>query len=332
MRAVIAWLLLYAWSWLCAASPIPVTVALPGPGNLPYLPVELMSRIGADREEGVEVNLRFFTGGPLALKDMLAGNSDFASLGFTALTQIEGVPGKAYAVASMTQVPAFSLMVSSALKGRVRSVADLRGRSIGVPTGGKAGKSVGRQLAEFLLKRAGVPLEEVNFVSSGMDHQHHAAILRSGVVDALFTNEPSATALEAHGIAFRLADLHDPGATRRHFGSLYLYTHLAARADLMRQRPDLVRRMVAALRRTLGWMERHTGQEIAAQMGIADPEARSHLARVIERHKGMFIGDGCFSAEAVRGSAALIQSLSPDGGTPPDLEPFIDVRWVGRRP
>ncbi len=331
MRAFIAWLLLLLSGQCAAATPMPVTIALPGPGNLPYLPLELMSKIGADRDEGLKVSLRYHTGGPLALKDMLAGNSAFVSLGLSALAETADIQGKAYSLVSLTHVPAFTLMVAAPLKGKVRTVADLRGRSIGIPTSSKSGRSVGRQLAEFLLSKAGVTPQEVNFISSGMNHQHHASALQSGAVDAILTNEPSATRLEAEGIAYRLVDLHDPVATKKHIGSLFLYTQLATRADVIRQQPDLVNRVVAATLRSLRWIKQHSAREIADRMGISDREEHAALVRVLERHKGMFSTDGVFSTEALQGTASLIKSISGDKAPPPMLDQFIDDQWVGRR-
>lgn len=331
MRALIAWLLLSFACQSMAAAPIPVSIALPGPGSLPYLPVELMTRIGADADEGLKVSLRYFTGGPLALKDMLAGNSSFVALGFSALAQTADIQGKAYSVVSLTHVPAFTLMVSNTLKGKVKTVADLRGRSIGIPTSSKSGKSVGQQLTEFLLIKADVSLSDVNLVSSGMNQEHHAVALKSGMVDALIINEPSATKLEATNAAYRLADLHDPATTRRHFGSLIQYTQVATRQDVIREQADKVNRVVAALLRTLKWIQQHSPREIADRMGIADKKQHAILVSVLEKHKGMFSPDGVFSAETLKGTAALIQAISDEPGRTSDLDALVDDQWVGRR-
>jgi NitT/TauT family transport system substrate-binding protein len=332
LRTAIAWLLLCV-GWQCAAANLtPVTIALPGPGNLPYLPVELMAKIGADKAEGLQVTLRHFSGGPLALKDMMAGNSDFVSLGFSALAETKDIQGKVYSLAAMTRVPAFTLLVSTTLKGKIKNVADLRGRSIGIPTSSKAGKSVGQQLTEFLLKRANVSPEDVNFISSGMNQQQHAATLQSGSVDAIITNEPSATKLEAAGIAYRLVDLHDPVTTRKYFGGLVLYTQLASRADVIRDQPEKAKRVVAALIRTLDWMRQHNAKEIGDHIAIGGPDEYASFVRALEKNKDMFSPDGAFSAEQLRGTDALLKVLSGDKNPTAPLDRFINDQWVGRQP
>lgn len=331
MRSVIAWLLLCLIWHHAAAAPIPVSIALPGPGALPMLPVDLISRIGADKEVGLQLTPRYFGGGPLAIKDMMAGNSDFSAMGFSALAETAGIEGKAFSIASMVQVPAYTLMVSEKLKVKIKTPADLRGRSIGVHSGSKGGKSTGQHIVEFLLKRAQVNPQDVNFISAGQNYKSYAAALQSGAADAIITNEPSASQLEAAGSAYRLVDLHDPAATRKYFGSLFQYTQLSTRADVILHQPDKVNRMVGALLLSLKWIQQHSPQEIADRMGIRDKEQHAILVRVLEKNKGMFSSDGVFSAEALKGTATLIQALSDEKGHAPNLGPLIDDQWVGRR-
>lgn len=332
MRALLGWLLLLLSCASLGADSRPVVIALPGPGALPMLPLELMPRIGADQAEGIRVTLRHFGGGPLALKDMLGGNSDFAALGLSALAETPGIRGKAYAVASMVRVPAYTLMVGARFRGKVRAVADLRGRTIGVHSASQAGKSTGQHIAEFLLRRAGVDTGEVNFVNAGQSLHSYAAALRSGAVDALVTNEPAATRLERSGTAFRLADLHHPQATHRHFGSLFQYTLLATRADVISRDADKVRRAVAALLRTLRWIQRHSPEKIAARMEIRDAGERAALVATLENNKAMFSPDGVFSDEQLQGTAALLRAISGDAPTVSGLEALIDRQWVERGP
>ncbi|MCP5276824.1 MAG: ABC transporter substrate-binding protein [Thiobacillus sp.] len=331
MRAVIAWFLLCICWPSAAGAPMPVTIALPGPGTLPYLPIDLMPKIGADKSEGVQVTLRHFGGGPLVIKDMMSGNSDFAALGFSALAETAGIEGKAYALASLVQVPAYTLMVSSRMKSKVKSPADLRGRSIGVHSGSKGGKSTGQHITEFLLGRAGVSPQDVNFISAGQNYKAYSAALLSGAADAIITNEPSATRLEAAGIAYRLVDLHDPTATRKYFGSLFQYTQLCARTDVIQHQTDKVNRVMAALISSLKWIQKHNAREVAERMGIQDQEERDTFIRALEKHRAMFSPDGVFSAEALAGTAALIKAVHEGEHEGPGLERLINDQWVGSR-
>ncbi|MEW6677807.1 MAG: ABC transporter substrate-binding protein [Pseudomonadota bacterium] len=325
-------LILAAWGQaLAGPAPIPVTVAMPGPGALPMLPLELMPRIGADKAEGIQLSIRYFGGGPLALKDLLGRNSDFAALGMSALAETRQIEGKAYSVASMVQVPAYTLMASNRLKDRVKSPRDLRGRTVGIHTASKAGKSTGQHVAEFILLKDGVTAKEVNFINTGQQHDSYAASLLSGVADAIIANEPAASLLEKEGIAYRLADLHDPATTRQYLGSLFLYTQLTTRQDVIQRQAGKVNRMVAALIRTLRWMQTHSPNDIVDRLGISDTKARNAMILALEKNKTMFSPDGVFSEEQLRGTATLMQRIHTLPSAP-DLTGLIAPQWVGIRP
>lgn len=315
-----------------AAEPMRIVVALPGPYAAPYLPVELIASTGADRKAGFRLELRYFGGGPLAAKDMIEHNSDFAGLGMPALAGLRLGNPDLYSIAALTRAPGYVLMLRRDLKKRVRTLADLRGRSIGAHSGSKQGKSTARQIAEFLLMRAGVEVEEVNFVHAGQNLADYQAALESGQVDAIVVNEPAATLLENQGLAWRLADLHDPARARKLLGGDFLYTQLAATAETLREQPDKARLLVAALRATLRWIETHSAGEIVARLQLPENRERQALEKFLTAHKTMFSPDGAFGDAAVRNSEAFFHAVAGDNPVAARLRyaDFIDSRWSGR--
>ncbi len=334
-RSFTALLLLFCifpWQRLSAA-PLPtIVVSMPGPQAAPYLPLELLAALGADRRAGFRLELRYFGGGPLALKDMLGGNSDFAVLGMPAMAGIAIEHDMLRSIAVVTQTPAFALMVRTDLRTRVRKVADLRGLSIGTHTGSKAGKSTGQQVPEYMLLRAGIPLEQVNFVSAGQTFEDYAAALVSGSVDVVVAQEPSATRLEDAGLAFRLVDLHDPASTKTHLGGRFIYTQVCADARTLAAHPDKARRLVKALRETLAWIHTHSAKDMARQLAPQDAERQALLARALQRVKPAYSADGKFSAEQLLTTQAFFRAVSADkpGAAQLDFSRLVDERWVGR--
>ena len=126
-----------ACAGVCRAVPassglLSVSMAVPGPTCLPYLSCLLAVRLGADRQEGLALSLRAVGGDPLALHALQAGEVDFAAAGLpsAAVRRAKGKPLQA--LAPLTQVPAYTLVVQAGLKGRVEKVRDLAGRVIGV--------------------------------------------------------------------------------------------------------------------------------------------------------------------------------------------------------
>ncbi len=315
-----------------ASGPMRIVVAMPGPDAAPYLPLQLISRINADREAGFILSTRYFGGGPLAVKDMVDQNSDFAGLGMPALAGIRLSNPNLVSIAALAQAPAYVLMARQDLKNRIRTLADLRWRSIGTHSGGKQGKSTARQIAEYLLMRNGVGINDVNFVHAGQNLADYSAALQSGQVDAIVVNEPAATLLEKHKLAWRLADLHDPAVAKKHLGGRFLYTQLATTTETLRDQPDKVRLLNTALRETLRWMATHSAREIVAYLQLSDEEEKLALEKFLAAHKGIYSPDGAFSEEAVHNSEAFFHAVSGDDPAAAQLRyaDFIDSRWSGR--
>ena len=325
-------LLLGLFCTAAAAQPLRIVVAMPGPNAAPFLPLELMPRIGADQKAGFVLAIRHFGGGPLALKDMLEHNSDFAVLGMPALAGIRLGNPELVSIAAITQAPAYVLMVRQDLRKQVRRVADLHGRSIGTHTGSKQGKSTARQIAEYLLIRDGVPSDEVNFVHAGQNLADYSAALQAGQVDAIVVNEPAATLLEKRKLAWRLADLHDRTAAKKYLGGRFLYTQLAASKETLDSQPDKARLLINALRDTLRWMRTHSAHEIVARLELPEGEERWALEQFLAAHKDMYSPDGAFSEEALRNSEAFFHAISGDNPAAARLRyaDLIDSRWSGR--
>lgn len=332
--AVIVQLFLLLLSPPALAQLTPITLATAGPGNLSHLPVDLIKKIGADREEGVTLTIRYFAGGPLAYKDMLERNSDFAVAGSPALAGLALRGEPVVSIAPVNQVPTFVLMVRNDLKTTVKKVADLRGRTIGINSSSTATKSTSQQVAEYVLRRAGVdPEREVNFVAAGQTLAEQQAALDSGAVDALMGDEPFASLLRKRGKVFYLLDLHDPEAARTGMGGLFLNAQLATRRDMTENQPDKVRKMVRVLQRTLRWISRHDAEEIAARLYPNDAETRQSLIEVLRRHKSIYSPDGVFEREQIKTAQAFFRAGQPPAspGARFDFETMIDVRFAGAR-
>ncbi len=314
-----------------AAGLVTITLATAGPGNLSHLPVDLMKKIGADRAEGVDLTVKYFGGGPLAFKDMLGRNVDFAVAGAPALAGLKVKGEPVVSIATVNRVPTFVLMVRADLKDRVKRIADLKGRVIGVNTSSVKSKSTSQQVAEFALRRSGVRLDQVNFPPAGQSLEDQMAALDSGAVDAIMGDEPFASRLKDTGKVYFLMDLHDLDACREAMGGLFLNAQLATRADVIAAQPDKAERMVRILRRTLRWIAGHSAEEIAAKLDVTDAGERAALIRTLQRHKAIYSPDGAFTREQIRTAERFFQE---NNAADPKAAAFrfdalVDSRWAG---
>jgi ABC-type nitrate/sulfonate/bicarbonate transport system substrate-binding protein len=172
-----------------------IVLAVPGPGSLVYLPVQLAQAIGADRAEGIELKLRYFPGGPLAMRDLRDRNSDFAVVGLPAIAsaRADGMP--VLAVGQLSQTAMVSLMLRHDLKDKIKSIAQLKGLRIGTNNSTRTARSTSQMLTEYLLVRAGVKTSEVQIIPTGQNREAQRAALDSKSVDALMGDEPFASEL-----------------------------------------------------------------------------------------------------------------------------------------
>lgn len=314
------------------ASNTKLTIAIPGPGNLLFLPIELAKKINADIAEGADLQIRFFGGGPQAYQDMLLGNSDFSAGGMAALAEQRASGQPVLCIAPISRVPAYALMVRNDLKGKIKNVADLKGHIIGVKGHTKGGRSTTQMFTEYQLKLAGVPIDSVNFIATGQSYEDQHAALASGTVDAIMGDEPFVSRMQKAGVGFYLADFHDTKTVKKLMGGLFLNSQIATREDFIMAHPDSTKKMVKLIKRTLAWINHHSAQEIINALNLPDQAEREALLNVLARYKSMYSPDGSFSNEQLRTSEEFFHQVSQDSPKAKTLpfNSFIVDKWAGR--
>jgi NitT/TauT family transport system substrate-binding protein len=311
----------------------PVTLSVVGPGHLLLLPITLAAKMGADQAEGLKFQINYVGGGPMAYRDMLIGNADFGAAGMPALA-IQRLAGKpVVAVLPVTHVPAYTLVVGSQLQGKVKTVADLAGKVIGVKGYVPGGRASSQVMAEYVLRRAGVNPGRVNFVALSLSYENQRAALASGIVDALMGDEPFASRMVQVRAAYVLEDYHDLAATRRRFGGLFLNGVVACSEGLAARRPDLVEKLVKSLRRALQWIDMHSAQEIVAQMAPATEIERSSLLQALRMRKNIYSREGRFSDEQLDTVDRFMRATEDTPqGRDFRVRDMINTTWAGRMP
>ncbi|MGE5468598.1 MAG: ABC transporter substrate-binding protein [Ignavibacteria bacterium] len=310
-----------------------IVVSAPGPRNLSYLPVDLIPAIGADREEGVTLQILPTGGGGVALNNLVTRNADFAVAGFPAAMSLRANGGDVVGIAPVDDAPLFVLMVRASLKGQVKRIGDLRGKVVGVNTSTKNSKTTSQQLAELLLKSDGVSLETVRIVPAGQSWVEQSSLLVSGTADAVMGDEPFASRLARQGKAFFLANLADPATTRHIAGANFLHAALETRRDVIAESPQKVAKMVRMLKKSLAWIAAHKPEEVVQKLGVTDQEEYQSLVLALRKYPRAFSRDGKFSTAQLKETQAFFHKTSEGNAKAQALaiESIIDDRWAGRR-
>ncbi len=304
-------------------------VSVPGPRNISYLPLDLASMIGADKEEGVELVLHHVGGGGVALNDLRTRKVDFAVAGAPAALSAKVRGHDVVVIAPVNDLALFVLMVRSSLKGEVRGVGDLKGRTIGVNSSSLSSKTTSQQLAELLVRNAGLALARVNFVAAGQSWEQQSSLIRTAAVDAILGDEPFASRLREAGEVFFLVNLANPADAAKVPGAGFLHAAVETRSDVLAQTPEKARRMVAVIRRTLAWMASHTPEQIVAALRIEDAGERQSILQALRQYPRLYSPDARFSAHQTQETDTFFTATEGRSGL---FAGMIDARWAGSKP
>ena len=309
-----------------------IVISAPGPRNISYLPIDMIPAIGADKEEGVALQILHTGGGAVALNNLVTRNADFAVAGFPAAMSLSVNGGDVIGIAPVDDAPLFVLMVRSGLKGQVKRIADLRGKVIGVNTSTKNSKTTSQQLAELLLKSDGVDLDSVRIVPAGQSWIEQSSLMISGTADAVMGDEPFASRLAADGKVFFLANLSDPATTKKISGANFLHATLETRSDIIRDEPLKAEKMVRMMVKSLQWIAKHTPEDIVDKLKVSDVEERNSLLLALRKYPHAFSRDGRFSSSQLKETEVFFRKTSEDNAMAQSLkiESIINDRWAGR--
>lgn len=318
---------------MAAGPPLPrIVVSVPGPHNISYLPVDLITKIGADREEGVEVQLLHTGGGSVALHNLTNRNADFAVAGLPAIMSLRANGGQAVGIAAVDDATLAIFMVRTGLKNQVKRFADLKGKVIGVSTSSLSSKTTMQQLLEILLQSDGLSPRLVRIVPAGLSWADQSALIDSGMVDAIMSTEPFASRLLAQNKVFFLANLADPDTAARIPGTGLLHATLATRAELIAGDPQKAEKMVRVMRRTLQWIASHTPEALVEKLDIRDKAERAALLECLKKYPRLYSKDGRFSGTQLVETERFFRASAAGDPAAQALkaESVITDRWAGR--
>jgi NitT/TauT family transport system substrate-binding protein len=316
-----------------AAPGHPIRLNIPGPGSLPFTPLELVNPLGIDRALGAELLIRYFPSGVQAAEDMLAGNADFAGLGFVVLPRMQAKGVEIVTIAPLSgETSPFSVVVRAELRGRIRALGDLRGRSVGVPVGSIKSKTYLQSMAEVVLASGGVKPNEVRWVGTGQNIDGLVGALAGNVVDAVFCEEPFSSALVRRGTGFLLADLRNAKLAASVPGAGHLRAMIATRPALIRQDPERVALMVQMLRRALAWMQEQTPAAIVARLRVADDADQADRVAALRNAASLFPRNTRFSRAQVEATRTFLRASGDPAADTFDAARLVDDTWAGSRP
>lgn len=227
-----------------------VSIAVGGKAAFYYLPLTISEQLGYFRAEGLDVEISDFAGGPRALQALVGGSADVVSGAYEHTINMQSKNQSIQSFVLQGRAPQIAIGVSTKTMPHYRTLADLRGKRIGVSAPG----SSTNMIANLVLGRFGLRPTDVSFVGVGTSSGALAA-LRSGQIDAMSNTDPVMTMLEQKGEVKIISDTRTLKGTQDVFGgpmpAACLYTH----TDFVQKNPNTCQAMANAIVHGLKWLQ-----------------------------------------------------------------------------
>ncbi len=250
-----------------AALPIPsmaaakVTIMVGGINKMVYLPAKLAEQLGYFKEEGLDVELQSQPAGVDAENELLAGAVQ-AVVGFYDHAIDLQTKGKEItAITILGQVPGEVELVSTKAAPHFQSMADAKGKTLGVTGLGSSTNF----LTQYLASRHGITSKQFSVLPVGADNTFIAA-MKQGRIDAGMTTEPTASLLLKTGDAQVLVDMRTVEGTVKALGGLYPASSVYVQRSWLNSHKEEAQKLARAFVRTLRFINTHSAEQIAEKM------------------------------------------------------------------
>jgi len=227
-----------------------VTIAVGGKNLLYYLPLTIAEQRGYFKAEGLDATIVDFAGGARALQAVVGGSADVVSGAFehTVNMQFKGQAMRAFALQGLA--PQIVLGVNPKTMPNYKTVADLKGKKIGVTAPG----SSTNVMVNFILAKAGLKPGDVSIIGVGAS-QGAVAAMRAGQIDAISNLDPVITLLQRSGDLKIVSDTRIVAEAEKVFGGPMPAGCFYCPQTFIDKNPNTVQALANALVRANKWIQ-----------------------------------------------------------------------------
>ena len=283
-----------------------ITIMVGGITKLIYLPAKLTEQLGYFKDEGLDVELLSQPAGVDAENELLAGAVQ-AVVGFydhTIDLQTKGKDVKAIVV--FGQVPGEVEMVSTKSAETIKSMADVKGKTLGV-TGLGSSTSF---LTQYLAGQHGISASQYTMLPVGADASFIAAI-KQARIDAGMTTEPTVSKLLATGDAKVLVDMRSVEGTKEALGGTYPASSLYVQSAWADSHKEDAAKLAHAFVRTMQFIHTHSADEIAAKMPADYQKDKALYVSALKASLPMYTADGKMPADGPTTVLKVLSGFNP---------------------
>lgn len=279
-----------------------VAIAVGGKNLFYYLPLTIAEQLGYFKDEGLDVTISDFAGGAKALQALVGGSADVVSGAYEHTISMQAKNQHIVAFVLQGRAPQIVMGVSNKTMPNYKTIADLKGKKIGVTAPGSSTS----MMANFVLAKGGLKPTDVSYIGVGASAGALSA-LRSGSIDAIVNLDPLITMMQQNNEIRIISDTRTLKDTNAVFGGPMPAATLYASADFIKKYPNTAQALTNAMVRALKWLQKAGPSDIAK----AVPESYQ-------------LGDRSLYLEAFN---KVREALSPDG-TIPEAGPQVALRTL----
>ena len=226
-----------------------LTIAVGGKNLFYYLPLTIAEQLGHFKDEGLQVEIPDFAGGSKALQALVGGSADVVSGAYEHTINMQAKNQFIESFVLQGRAPQIVLAVSTKTMPDYKSLADLKGKKIGVTAPGSSTS----MMASYVLAKAGIKPSEVSFIGVGAASGAITAV-KSGQVDAIANLDPVITMLQRDKLIKVVADTRTLKDTQSVYGgpmpAAVLYTH----GKFIQENPNTTQALANAMVHALRWL------------------------------------------------------------------------------
>jgi len=249
---------------LAAAAPFaqaadaPLTIMVGGINKIIYLPAMLTEKLGYFKDAGLDVSLQSAPAGVNAENQLIAGAVQGVVGFYDHAIDLQSKGKEIEAIAVLCKVPGEVEVVSTKAAATFKSMADAKGKTLGVTGLGSSTDF----LTRYLAGRKGVASADISLLPVGAGNTFIAAIQQDRI-QAGMTTEPTVSQLLKTGDAQVLVDLRTESTTQEALGGLYPAASLYVQNSWAESHKDEASKLAKAFARTMVYIHTHTAEEIA---------------------------------------------------------------------
>ncbi|OOG54317.1 ABC transporter substrate-binding protein [Polaromonas sp. C04] len=227
-----------------------LAIAVGGKAAFYYLPLTIAEQLGYFKAEGLDVEISDFAGGAKALQAVVGGSADVCSGAFEHTIALQSKGQYYTAFVLQGRAPQIAIGVSTKNMPNYKTLADLKGKKIGVSAPGSSTNMV----ANLVLSRAGIKPTDVSYIGVGTAGAALTA-MRTGQIDAMSNTDPVMTMLEQKNEVRIISDTRTLKGTLDVFGGPMPAGCLYASAEFIQKNPNTCQALANAIVHGLKWLQ-----------------------------------------------------------------------------